>query len=66
MKPPKVKNITKTDLGEKVGRIHVKKQNFEKIGGRHVTALREKRGMTADGLESESANKGGKRRKIVG
>jgi ribosome production factor 2 len=61
----KVKNVTKTGLGDKVGRLHVKKQNFDKMGFRQVTALREKRGMTEDGPAEASTNKGGKRRRIV-
>jgi ribosome production factor 2 len=65
LKPTKVKNISRTPMGDKVGRIHVKKQNFDKMGGRRVTALREKRGMDDDGGLEADANKGGKRRRIV-
>jgi ribosome production factor 2 len=38
--PPKVKNVSNTTLGEKMGRIHMKKQNLDKMGGRRMTALR--------------------------
>lgn len=41
LKATKVKNISKTSLGDKVGRIHMKKQNLDKMGGRRVTALRD-------------------------
>jgi len=41
LKAAKVKNISKTSMGDKVGRIHMKKQNLDKMGGRRVTALRE-------------------------
>jgi hypothetical protein len=62
VKAPKIKNITKTVLGETVGRIHMKKQNFDKMGGRKVTALREKRTISED--PNSGSNKGGKRRRI--
>jgi len=43
LKPSKVKNITKTAMGDKVGRIHMKKQNLDKLAStqRKVTALRD-------------------------
>lgn len=41
LKVTKVKNIQRTTLGEKLGRIHMKKQNLDKMGGRRVTALRD-------------------------
>ena len=40
LKETKVKNINKNNLGDKVGRIHMKPQDFSKLGGRRVTALR--------------------------
>lgn len=62
VKPPKIKNITKTVLGETIGRLHMKKQNFDRVGGRKVAALRTKRTITED--PDSGSNKGGKRRKI--
>lgn len=62
VKPPKIKNITKTVLGETIGRLHMKKQNFDRVGGRKVAALRTKRVITED--PDSGSNKGGKRRKI--
>lgn len=41
LKDTKVKNISKTSRGDKVGRLHMKKQNLDKMGGRRVTALRD-------------------------
>ena len=35
-----MKNISKSNLGDKVGRIHMKKQNLDKMGGRKISALR--------------------------
>lgn len=40
LKVKKVKNISVTSMGDKVGRIHVKKQDFASMGGRRVAALR--------------------------
>lgn len=62
VKPQKIKNITKTVLGETIGRIHMKRQNFDRVGGRKVAALRVKRTITDD--PDSGSNKGGKRRKI--
>ena len=52
LKQTKVKNVKKTMLGEKLGRIHMKKQNLDKMGGRRVTALR-------DGKRDITGGKGG-------
>jgi len=41
LKKTKVKNISKNSVGDKLGRIHMKKQNLDKMGGRRVTALRD-------------------------
>ena len=41
-KPKAVKNIQRTALGEKLGRIHMKPQNLDKMGGRRVSALRDR------------------------
>jgi ribosome production factor 2 len=63
VKAPKIKNITKTVLGETVGRIHMKKQNLEKVAsGRRIAALRVKRPI--DATSEFGDNKGGKRRKV--
>jgi hypothetical protein len=40
---PKVKNIQKSAQGDKMGRIHMKKQNLDTMGGRKMSALRGKR-----------------------
>lgn len=40
IKPTKVKNVTSNAFGDKVGQIHMKKQNLDKMGGRRSTALR--------------------------
>lgn len=37
---PKVKNKSKTEIGETLGRIHLKKQNLDKMDTRRVSALR--------------------------
>jgi len=39
-KVPKVKNTKRTVLGDKVGRIHMEKQNLDKMGGKKIAALR--------------------------
>ncbi len=55
--PPKVKNIEKSSKGDKVARIHMKKQNLDAFGGRRVTALRgAKRPRDGDNT-SEKSNK---------
>jgi ribosome production factor 2 len=36
----KKKNISRTATGEKLGRIHLKKQNLDTMGNRRVPALR--------------------------
>jgi ribosome production factor 2 len=38
--PNKVKNVSRNDKGEKVGRIHMKKQDLDSMDTRRVTALR--------------------------
>lgn len=38
----KKKNIKHTEIGEKMGRVHLKKQQLENMGGRRVNALRTK------------------------
>jgi len=47
VKPTKVKNITSNNFGDKIGQIHMKKQNLDRMGGRRSTALRSgKRNIT--------------------
>ena len=61
-KQVKVKNIKYTALGEKVGRIHMKKQNLDEMGGRRVTALRDSsKKRLAD--DDEGSSRGSKRTK---
>lgn len=38
--PPKVKNVSRTMLGEKLGRIHMKPQDLDRRGGKKMRALR--------------------------
>jgi hypothetical protein len=52
----KVKNINHIK-GDKIGRIHVEKQNLDQMGGRRVTALRDKGGKT--GLNMKKRTLGG-------
>ena len=37
---PKIKNKKKTEVGETLGRIHLKKQNLDNMGVKRVGALR--------------------------
>lgn len=53
MKQAKVKNVERNETGDKLGRIHMKKQNLDDLGGRKMTALRG-RGIK----RSSSANDG--------
>ncbi len=57
VKIAKVKNIKRSALGDKLGRIHMKPQNLDNMGGRRVDALRNrnKRPASADG--GRGANK---------
>lgn len=41
LKPAKVKNVTTTPLGETVGRVHMDKQDLDKLQTRKVKALKE-------------------------
>lgn len=40
LKAKKVKNISTTDLGETVGRVHMQKQDFDQLQSRKVKALK--------------------------
>ncbi len=51
-----MKNIARNVLGDKVARIHMKKQNFDGLGGRRMNALRKKRSLD-DADRNESATK---------
>lgn len=39
--PVSKKNISRNTLGDKIGRVHLKKQNLDQMGGRRVNALRD-------------------------
>ena len=58
----KVKNITKSSLGDKIGRIHMQKQNLDKMGTKRVTALRNQK-RPADA--SKASKKPFKKQKVV-
>lgn len=67
-KEKKVKNISKTSLGDKVGRIHMQRQNLDKMGGRRSTALRGERPLksprsSSDGDQGEGTPDRGKKRR---
>ena len=36
------KNVTKSGIGESIGRVHMKKQNFDGLPGRKIAVLRKK------------------------
>jgi ribosome production factor 2 len=59
LKEAKVKNVEKNVLGDKIGRIHMKKQNLDALAGRKMKALRgKKRGMSEEnGNEGPSDSK---------
>lgn len=54
---PKVKNIEKSAKGDKIGRIHMKKQNLDELAGstRRVPALRGKK-RDRDGEEGQNSS----------
>ena len=54
VKVKKVKNITRTALGDKIGRIHMKKQNLDQMGGKRVPVLRNS--SKKSGRDSDSPN----------
>ncbi len=61
-----MKNINRSDKGDKVGRIHMKRQNLDEIGGRRSVALRNrKRSSSDDGNIDSSSNKSSKRPKTA-
>ena len=54
----KVKNIKRSSMGDKLGRIHMKPQDLDNMGGRRVDALRnKKRSSSAVDSTSRSSNK---------
>ena len=53
MKPAKVKNIKRSSMGDKLGRIHMKPQNLDNMGGRRVDALRNRKKRPASGESNE-------------
>lgn len=56
--PNKVKNIDRNILGDKVGRIHMTKQNLDKMGGKRVKVLRSfgKKRSLEGGDDAQSAS----------
>lgn len=56
IKPAKVKNVKRSSLGDKLGRIHMKPQNLDNMGGRRVTALRNSKKRPA-GADGDAPNK---------
>ena len=52
-----MKNIARTDRGDKTGRIHMKKQNLDEIGGRRMEALRTSRKRSSSDEGAGSAKK---------
>ena len=57
-----MKNIKRTSLGDKVGRIHMKPQHLDKMGGRRVNALRGgRRKDSVDESNGDSSKKEGGR-----
>lgn len=71
----KVKNVSMTGMGDKVGRIHMKKQDLNSMGGRHMKVLRstssdrKKRQRDDDGpaiTEDAPSNSGGRGRAAGG
>lgn len=60
-KPAKVKNIKRSSLGDKLGRIHMKPQNLDNMGGRRVDALRNKKRPASSGADGgEGSSSGGR------
>jgi len=61
-KAPKVekvkKNVTKSALGDNVGRLHMKRQNLDKMGGKRTTALRGGRRPLVDVTEDFNTSTG--------
>jgi hypothetical protein len=60
IKPAKVKNVKRSALGDKLGRIHMKPQNLDNMGGRRVDALRNngsKKRRTSSGDSDGSSKK---------
>lgn len=60
-----MKNIKRSSLGDKLGRIHMKPQNLDNMGGRRVDALRNKgsKKRTSSGGE-DGASGGGKKARV--
>ena len=57
IKPAKVKNIKRSAIGDKLGRIHMKPQNLDAMGGRRVDALRNRTKRPASSEGGRGANK---------
>lgn len=56
-KPKKVKNIKEGVMGEKVGRLHIKKQDLDNMGGKQVSALRKRKDAPGSGDKAPKKTK---------
>lgn len=52
-----MKNIKRSAIGDKLGRIHMKPQNLDNMGGRRVDALRNRNKRPAGADGGRGANK---------
>jgi ribosome production factor 2 len=57
LKPKKKKNITKDVMGDTVGRIHLGKQDFDKIQTRKMKGLKKRAAPAEDGNDGDSDKK---------
>ena len=61
LKPHKVKNVTRNVMGEKIGRVHMKKQDFNNMQTRKMKGLKKRndpeQSTEADVADSEPASK---------
>ncbi len=62
--PNKAKNVERSNKGDKMGRIHMKKQNLDKLGGRRSIALRHS--GSGKNAKTEASNSGMKRTRSDG
>ncbi len=47
----KVKNISKTSMGDKMGRLHMQRQDLDKITGKKMAVLRDRNPKPKKGNE---------------
>ncbi len=68
LKPRKVKNISRNSLGDKMGRVHVGKQDLNKIQGKRMSVLRDrsagKSKRNSSDMSSDSAGHSNKRQRV--